>query len=129
VQFLNVSIYYGIRRDHLKKPQIMNANYATNAGTAQEATHASNATYATEATHSISADKAVESQRAINSTYCIVAKEAERLNLAGNMIYIDPENHYMLFMVPGGDAAKSITFDLVNGVIYNASFPAPPPPE
>jgi hypothetical protein len=99
----------------------MNANYASNAGTAQEATHASSATSASEATHAVSADNAVEAQRAINATYAIVSKEAERLNLASNMIYIDPGNHLMIFAPPGADPNVCIMFDLVNRTIANVA--------
>jgi hypothetical protein len=100
----------------------MNANYATNAGTADLAKSASSAAFATnaqEAVHAIDSDKAVEAQRATNATYAIVSKEAERLNLASNMIYISPESHMMIFMAPGQDPNKSIIFDLVNNTIFN----------
>jgi hypothetical protein len=82
----------------------MNANYATHAGTADNATNAGSA------------------KSAVNSTYANVAKEAEKLNLGGSMIYIDPATHIMIFTVQGMDINKSLMIDPVNRNIMNVNI-------
>jgi hypothetical protein len=87
----------------------MNANYATTANTANTANYAT------------SADTARSANTAVNANYAQVSKEAERLNLGGTMIYIDPTNHYVIFTTPDMDLSKSIMIDVVNRNILNVN--------
>jgi hypothetical protein len=79
----------------------MNANYATTAN------HANSADTAT------TANSAVSAKTAINCNYAQIAKEAERLNLGGTMIYIDPSSKVIIFNVQGTDINKSLMIDPV----------------
>jgi hypothetical protein len=79
----------------------MNANYATQAGSAETAKTA----------HS-----------AVNANYAQIAKEAERLNLGGTMIYVDPASHLIIFNVQGTDINKSLMIDPVNRNIMNVNI-------
>jgi hypothetical protein len=98
-----------------------NASYATEAGSAQTAKSASRAAeagHATEADHAISAS---DSDRAVNSTYALVAKEAERVNAGGNGITILTESHYLIFLTPGLPPDKCVMIDLQNRTILNVA--------
>jgi hypothetical protein len=75
-----------------------------------------NASYATQAG---SADYA---KSAVNSNYAQVAKEAERLNLGGTMIYVDPASHLIIFNVLGTDLNHSLMIDPVNRNILNVNL-------
>jgi predicted nucleic acid-binding Zn-ribbon protein len=107
----------------------LNANYATEAGSAQsaktasEAAHAAEAGHAEEADHSVEAkhaDSAIEAEKATNSTYAVVSKEAERLNLAGDGIAIVTEGHYLIFLTPGLKPEQCLMIDLAHRYIINA---------
>jgi hypothetical protein len=87
----------------------MNANYATTANTAQTANYAT------------SADTARTANTAVNANYAQISKEAERLNLGGTMIYIDPNNHYLILTTANMDINKSIMIDVVNRNIMNVN--------
>jgi uncharacterized protein YijF (DUF1287 family) len=67
------------------------------------------------------ADQAGNAKTAVNSTYAQVSKEAERLNLGGTMIYIDPTNRYLIFTTPDMDINQSIMIDVVNRNILNVN--------
>jgi hypothetical protein len=90
----------------------MNANYATEAGSAKTATYASSAG---------SAEQAKQATQAVNSNYAQVSKEAERLNLGGTMIYIDPSSHLLIFTAPNMDINKSLMIDVLNRNIMNVN--------
>jgi hypothetical protein len=86
------------------------------------------ANYAREANHAVKADRADKSDRADRAdkcdtaqqaTYAMISKEAERLNLAGNMIFIDPTNHYIVMALENQDPSKAMIFDIANRAIYN----------
>jgi hypothetical protein len=94
----------------------MNANYATEAGSAK------NASYASAAGNATTADSAKLANQAVNATYAQVSKEAERLNLGGTMIYIDPSNRYIIFTAPNMDINKSLMIDVVNRNILNVNL-------
>jgi hypothetical protein len=81
----------------------MNANYATQAGTADTANYATS------------------SKTAVNANYAQVSKEAERLNLGGTMIYIDSASHLIVFTVQGMDLSQSLMIDPVNRNILNVN--------
>jgi hypothetical protein len=98
----------------------MNANYATEAGSAKTAV---SARHATEADH---AQKATDSERATNSNYAIISKEAERLNCGGNIIHIISESGYVIFMPPGANASECVMLDLKNRSFYNVAQIARP---
>jgi hypothetical protein len=67
------------------------------------------------------ADQAGSAKSAVNSTYAQVSKEAERLNLGGTMIYIDPVSHYLIFTTPDMDMNQSLMIDVVNRNIMNVN--------
>jgi hypothetical protein len=67
------------------------------------------------------ADQAGNAKTAVNSTYAQVSKEAERLNLGGTMIYIDPISRYLIFTTPDMDLDKSLMIDVVNRNIMNVN--------
>jgi hypothetical protein len=67
------------------------------------------------------ADQAGGAKTAVNSTYAQVSKEAERLNLGGTMIYIDPTTHYLIFTTPDMDMNQSLMIDVVNRNIINVN--------
>jgi hypothetical protein len=72
----------------------MNASYATQAGAAKTA---------------------------VNANYAQVSKQAEKLNLGGTMIYIDPTNHLIIFTTPDMDPSTSLTIDVLNRNILNVN--------
>jgi hypothetical protein len=49
----------------------------------------------------------------------MVSREAERLNVAGNFVYIDPTNHYLILYIEGTDPSQGIIFDLANHRMFN----------
>jgi hypothetical protein len=67
------------------------------------------------------ADQAGNAKTAVNSNYAQVAKESERLNLGGSMIYIDPVSHYLIFTTPDMDMNQSLMIDVVNRNIINVN--------
>jgi hypothetical protein len=67
------------------------------------------------ASHAHSADYAT------SATYAQVSKEAERLNLGGTMIYIDPESQYIILTTSDMDMNTSIQIDVVNRNILNVN--------
>jgi hypothetical protein len=91
------------------------ASYATEAGTAQKAT------YADRAGETVRSDQAKYADIAQQANYSMVAKEAERLNCAGDMIYIDSTNHYVIMFQQNQDPSKGIIFDLANNLILNVA--------
>jgi hypothetical protein len=50
-----------------------------------------------------------------------MAMESQKLNQAGDMIQIDPTNHLIIFVGANQDPSTSITFDLINRKILNAT--------
>jgi hypothetical protein len=94
VALVDELVYLGIRHFIGTK---MNSSYATTAGSTKYAT------------------------QALSATYANVSKEAERLNLGGTMIYIDPANHYIIFTAPNMDLSKSLMIDVVNRNILNVN--------
>jgi uncharacterized protein with PIN domain len=66
-------------------------------------------------------DQAGSAKTAVNATYAQVSKEAEKLNLGGTMIYVDPVNHLIIFTTPDMDISQSLTIDVVNRNILNVN--------
>jgi uncharacterized protein with PIN domain len=71
--------------------------------------------------NAIYADQAGAAKTAVNPTYAQVSKEAERLNLGGTMIYIDPASHLIVFSVQGMDLGQCLMIDPVNRNIINVN--------
>jgi hypothetical protein len=107
----------GVVSSHFCSLKIMaQADYALQAGSARTATFADRAQQATQATQ---ADKAQEAQHAKQSDYTNIAKQAERLILGGDNVYIDSTSHYVIFYNQGADPAKSIILDIGNRSLFN----------
>jgi hypothetical protein len=71
--------------------------------------------------NAVYADQAGAAKTAVNSTYAQVSKEAERLNLGGTMIYVDPASHLLVFSVQGMDLGQCLMIDPVNRNIINVN--------
>jgi hypothetical protein len=99
----------------------LTANYATEAGnatTAKSASRAAEAGHASEADHAIQAS---DSDRATNSTYAQLAKEAERLNIGGNGIFISADSHLIVFLTPGLKPEECVMLDMQNRTLMNVA--------
>jgi hypothetical protein len=65
------------------------------------------------------AQSAKNAEQAQQATYAMVAKEAERLNVAGNIFYIDAVNHLVIMYQETTDPSQGIRFDIANRIIWN----------
>jgi hypothetical protein len=64
-------------------------------------------------------------KNAYQATLASMALESQRLNQAGDMIMINPTNHYVVFVGANQDPASSIFFDLINRKVYNLTVVPP----
>jgi hypothetical protein len=76
------------------------------------------------------ADRIVDyAKNAYQATIASMALEAQKLNLAGDMIIVDPTRHYIIMTSGNQDLENAITIDLVNRVAYNLTVVPPPTAE
>jgi hypothetical protein len=75
------------------------------------------------------ASQADYAKSSYQATIASMALEAQKLNLAGDMIIMDPSRHYVLMVGANQDPETSIIFDLLNRVVYNITVAPPAKPE
>jgi hypothetical protein len=76
-----------------------------------------------------SAAQADYAKNAYQATIASMALEAQKLNLAGDMIIIDTASHYVILVGANQDPDTSITFDLINRTVSNLTVTPPDKPE
>jgi hypothetical protein len=75
-----------------------------------------------EGTHVAQADYAKNSYQA---TIASMALEAQKLNMAGDMVVMDTSRHYVVFVGANQDLNTSISLDLMNRTAYNMTVVPP----
>jgi hypothetical protein len=89
------------------------ATYAVDAG------KAARADFAMRADDAERAESAKVAEQAKQATYAMISREAERLNVAGTIAYIDSTNHYLIMYVEGTDPGTGMIFDILNHSLMN----------
>jgi 7-keto-8-aminopelargonate synthetase-like enzyme len=70
------------------------------------------------------ASQADYAKNAYQATIASMSLESQKLNQAGDMIMIDPANHYVIMVGANQDPTTSIIFDLVNRTAINLKMPS-----
>jgi hypothetical protein len=68
-------------------------------------------------------------KNAYQATIASMALESQKLNQAGDMVLIDPARHYVQLIGVNQDPNTSISFDLINKLVYNLTVVPPATPE
>jgi hypothetical protein len=68
------------------------------------------------------ASQADYAKNAYQATIASMAQESQRLSQAGDMVLIDPANHYVIMVGANQDPSTSIAFDLINRTAINLTL-------